>query len=186
MPRIVALTGTPGTGKTTIAQELSSRVTVVEAGRLATELDAIAERDHERGSDVVDEEILEQHARARLPAEGPVLVEGVLAHYCDPDAVVVLRCHPTVLRKRLSDRGWPPAKIDENVLAETLDAIVAELDDQPAWELDTTTLTPEEAAARIVGLFIDEALDPSTLQPVGTVDWTSTLMEGGEAEHDAA
>ena len=35
--------------------------------------------------------------------------------------VIVLRCHPRVLEKRLRRRGWKDVKVRENVLAEILD-----------------------------------------------------------------
>lgn len=173
---VLALTGVPGTGKTTAAEQLPDRVLVVDARELAHEVGAVTGRDDERESEIADETVLAERARDHLP-EGDVVVEGVLAHHCHPDRVVVLRCHPDELRRRLAQRGWPEHKIEENVMAETLDAIVAEVATEPAWELDTTELSPEAVAEHIVGLFTDEDLDSGKVGPLGGVDWTDTLMD---------
>lgn len=170
---MVALTGVPGTGKTTVARHLADAFTVVEARRLAEEAGAVEGRDEARDADVVDHERLRQSAREHLP-EGRVLVEGVLAHHCDPDAVVLLRCHPDPLRERLAARDWPQAKVDENVMAETLDALVPEIHVELAWELDTTDRDPQ-AVAEAVRALVDGAREGP---PLGTADWTDTLTEG--------
>lgn len=176
--RVLALTGTPGTGKTTIAGHLPDTFTVVGANGLAEEVDAIAGRDDERAADIVDEGLLHDRARDALAQRGVdhVVVEGGLAHHCDPDLVVVLRCHPDQLRERLAPREWPLAKVEENVMAEILDVITAEVDTDPAWELDTTDLGPEEAASYIAALFKGEDVAHPDLHPLGGVDWSHTLM----------
>lgn len=174
--RVLALTGVPGTGKTAVAEALDERFTVVQARDLAERVDAIEGHDEARGADVVDHERLQAKAREALP-DGRVLVEGVLAHHCDPDAVVVLRCDPEVLRERLASRDWPAEKVDENVMAETLDAIVAEVATEPAWEIDTTETQPEEVAA-IVEALAEGETSPEGADPVGTADWTDRLVGG--------
>ncbi len=176
--RVLAITGTPGTGKTTIAAKLPDIFTVVSANDLAAAVDAIAGRDDAREADIVDEGLLHDRARDALATRGSeaVVVEGGLAHHCDPDLVVVLRCHPDQLRERLATRGWPPAKVEENVMAEILDAITAEVDTTPAWELDTTGLEPQEAASHIAALFNGEDVTSPSLHPLGGVDWSHTLM----------
>lgn len=171
---VVALTGVPGTGKTTVARELDPRLSTVQARALAERVDAIEGRDEARGADVVDHERLAARAREALP-QGPVLVEGVLAHHCDPDVVVVLRCDPDVLEQRLASRDWPAAKVEENVMAETLDAIAAEVHIEPAWEIDTTAREPAETAA-IVEALADGEPAPEGADPLGTADWTDRLV----------
>lgn len=176
--RVLAITGTPGTGKTAIAAELPDTFTVVAANDLAAEVDAIAGRDDQRAADIVDEGLLHDRARdalAERQAEA-IVVEGGLAHHCDPDLVVVLRCHPDELRERLAIREWPAAKVEENIMAEILDVITAEVDTEPAWELDTTGLRAQEAAVHIAALFNGEDVSHPSLHSLGGVDWSHTLM----------
>ncbi len=174
-PDVIALTGTPGTGKTTISEHLEPPITVTSANRLAEETSATSGTDEERDARIVDEVKLHDHARDHLPSP-PVLIEGHLAHHCSPDAVILLRCHPDELKRRLSARGWPPAKIDENVMAETLDALVPEIETHPAWEVDTTNTKPTIVRDGIKSLF-DGTLH-EILEPLGTADWTGTLTGG--------
>ncbi|HUL62445.1 MAG TPA: NMP kinase, partial [Methanocella sp.] len=58
---------------------------------------------------------------------------------------------PAVLRKRLAERGWSPAKIAENAEAEALDVILIEALElnRRAYEIDTTGLSPAETARAI-------------------------------------
>lgn len=172
--RVIALTGVPGTGKTTIASHLDD-VEVVDANDLARQVDALEGQDEQRGVAVVDEARLAERAREALP-DGPVVVEGHLAHHCDPDIVILLRCHPDELERRLQERGWSRAKVDENVMAETLDALVPEIHVEPAREVDTTDVEPAALADRIKGLFTGDPLNQDWLQPLGTADWTPTLV----------
>lgn len=170
---MLALTGVPGTGKTTVGDHLED-LTVVSANELARQVGAVEGEDEARGAEIVDERTLAERAPEALP-EGSVVVEGHLAHHCPADLVVLLRCHPDELRRRLQAKGWPEAKVRENVMAETLDALVAEIEREPAREIDTTDRSPAEVADIIRGLFKGEALEADGLDPMGTVDWTDTL-----------
>ncbi len=166
---MVGITGVPGTGKSSVALELERRSQPVV--RLVDLVGSyVCEEDVERMTAVVDEE--------RLAEEFPPLdgfVEGLLAHFLPCDRVVVLRCRPDVLRERLEKRGYPKAKIDENVEAEALDVILIEtVERHPPdhiLEIDTTTLTPADAADRIEG-FLEGAIAPS----FGTLDWSEYLV----------
>lgn len=178
--RVIGLTGVPGTGKTATAASLGDEVAVVDANEVAAAVDAIEGEDPDRGAQIVDQHRLTERARDALP-EGRVLVEGHLAHHCDPDAIVLLRCHPDELRARLAERAWPEAKVRENVMAETLDALVPEVQEtgRPARELDTTALEPSEVARVVLDVFETGSMDVDALEEPGTVDWTDTLAPEG-------
>jgi adenylate kinase len=173
--RVIALTGVPGTGKTTLADHVDD-VSVLGANDLAREVDALGGHDDDRQAEIVDEAALAEGATDAYP-EGPVLVEGHLAHHCPADLVVLLRCHPDELRDRLATKGWSEAKIEENAMAETLDALVPEIEQRPAGELDTTDTEPARLAQTIEALFEDGGPE-AVLDPLGTTDWTPTLEEG--------
>ena len=84
-PVMIGITGTPGTGKTSIADELAQRGYRVV--RLAGTVEPyIIEEDPERQTRVVD---ADRWVAEFVPVEG--IVEGHLAHLLPCDRVIVLR-----------------------------------------------------------------------------------------------
>lgn len=168
---MIGITGTPGTGKSTIAGILESRGhRVVRAGETVGPF--VIGDDPARDTKIVDEEAW---AAAFTPIDG--FVEGHLAHLLPCDRVVVLRCRPDVLEKRLAARGYAEAKVRENAEAEALDVILVETlencDESRVLEIDTTTIPPNEAADLIAG-FAAGTVPPSS----GSIDWSAYLLEG--------
>src|SRR2546426_6476882 len=143
---IVALTGTPGTGKSSVATELERRgYYVVRLDRFAEEHKLISGFDAARGTREVDIEALDREVH--VPAKIGFLV-GHYAHRLSVDLTIVLRCHPRTLRERLQARGWPEGKIKENLEAEAIDIITQEATARGpfVYEIDTTSETPEAGA----------------------------------------
>jgi len=167
----VAVTGTPGTGKTTATERLDADLDVVHLNDLVAEADLYGEVDDARDSKVVDVEAVREHFEGRED----VLVESHLAHYLDDlDRVVVLRCHPDELDARLRERGEPPEKAHENAESEALDVILSEaVRDHGAervYEIDTTDREPDAVAADVQAA-VDGDREPSA----GDVDFTGYL-----------
>ncbi|MDH7592797.1 MAG: adenylate kinase family protein [Methanomicrobiales archaeon] len=162
------ITGTPGTGKSSVACILAARGHRVV--HLAETYGAyITGRDEERDTLIVDEE--------RWAAEFPHVdgfVEGHLAHLLPCDLVIVLRCGPDVLRSRLERRGYRDEKIEENVEAEALDLILIEAleerGEEAIHEVDTTSITPEEAAD-----IIEMVTSGKMKRSFGSRDWSRFL-----------
>ncbi len=169
---LVAVTGTPGTGKTSACDVLSRRgYAIVDLDDLARQGGFIVGRDAARGSDEVDVDALRDSLR--VPAKIAFL-RSHYAHRMAVDLAVVLRCSPPVLRKRLEARGWPVAKVKENVEAEAIDVITQEAADLlPAvYEVDTTSRTPAQTADEILGILRGrtEGHEP------GSVDWSDEVL----------
>ena len=134
------LTGTPGTGKTTVGDALECNFRVVHLHELIEEPRFRVGKDQERDTIVADVDALSAWL-ADQPDE--LLVESHLAHLLPVDRVVVLRCHPDRLDERLQARaGMTSAKREENIEAERLDLILSEAIDQhgmdAVFEVDTT------------------------------------------------
>jgi adenylate kinase len=167
----LAVTGTPGTGKTTatdlVADELDADV--VHLNQLVKDEALWTERDDERDTLVVDLDAV----RERL-GEWDGIVESHLAHHLDADQVVVLRCRPDVLEQRLLDRGESDAKARENRESEALDVILGEAvefhGEDAIYEIDTTDRDPQSVADDIVAVTTGER-EPSA----GTVDFIEYL-----------
>ena len=172
-----ALTGTPGTGKTTVSALVADRraVAVVHLTDAIREAELFAERDTVRDSLVADLDAVESWLADRRASDGGgLLVESHLAHLLDADRAIVLRCHPESLKPRLRDRGESAASIAENAESEALDTVLASAVDRhgagSVWEIDTTDRTPEAVADDVV-----DAVDGETDPRVGVVDFIQYL-----------
>jgi len=171
---ILSITGTPGTGKSSVGASLAGKGrTVVELGDLVREHGVYAGMDEERGSLEVDPEELAERVPSLLP-DGDVMLIGHLSHCVDADLIVVLRCRPSVLRKRLETRGWAPAKVQENVEAEALDVILVEAVESghETLEVDTTEMTTAQVVASIEEILAGERKK----YEVGHVDWSQEVL----------
>ncbi|MFV9678155.1 MAG: adenylate kinase family protein, partial [Methanosarcinales archaeon] len=175
---ILAITGTPGTGKTSVCKALGLAVldlnTVIEQRRFYTGIDT------ERGSFIADLEALKEYLSQEEKAV--LIIESHLAHLLDPEVAIVLRANPTLLSTRLTQKGFPARKIAENVEAETLDIIIAEavVLCGVVYEVDTSEKSIEEVAS-VVREIIDAEIEGGvsrtrkTLRDCykpGSVDWT--------------
>jgi adenylate kinase len=162
---IITLTGTPGTGKTTVSEKLS------EEGFNLVHLTEYFEE-----NDIGEEKAVEREVRVgqmidSLESEnfsGAVVIEGHLAHHFPSDVCVVLRCRPDVLEERLSNRDYSDRKIEENVEAEKLDIILSETvqNQEIIIELDTTEKSVNQSFNQIIRKVEEEESD------YGNLDWT--------------
>ncbi len=145
----IAVTGTPGTGKTTATDRLESDLEVIHVNELVREEELVVGPDPELDTLIADMDALEQ----RLEGVDSVVIESHLAHRFDADRVIVLRCHPDRLASRLRDRGEPEATVEENAESEALDLILAEAVDihgeDRVYEIDTTDRDPDGVAEEI-------------------------------------
>lgn len=167
---LIGLTGTPGVGKSTVADELARRdhriIRVVD-----TIQPYILEFDEERDARVVD---IDRWSEEFPRTDG--IVEGHLAHFLPVSLVIVLRCHPDIIRTRLAERGYHEEKIEENAEAELLDVILIEAVEnhtpEQIYEVDITDKTVTEVADMI------ESIITGKVKPgYGLVDWLSICAD---------
>lgn len=169
----IALTGTPGTGKTTVSECLDDAA-VVHLTQVIEANDLWSDRDDDRDSLVVDIEGVEAWLDANEPDAEVVVVESHLAHLLDVERVIVLRCHPEELSERLDARGISERKREENAESEALDVILVEAVDRhgpdAVYEIDTTGRAPAAVTDDVRDVITGDR-DPSA----GTVDFTDYL-----------
>ncbi len=164
----IALTGTPGTGKTTVAGLLP--YTVIDINALVKGGMNFG-KDPERGCLEADMDALADHL-AKLDPDETIILEGHFSHHF-ADWSIVLRLSPSALGQRLEARCYSAQKIQENLEAEALDVILVEAVELCGRvdEIDTTGKSPQEVAelaARII---------QGRLQlPAGQVDWLSDFF----------
>ena len=172
---LVAITGTPGVGKSSVSKILAHKFRVIGIHEYAEQHGLFEEFDEEAGSYNVDVEKLNDSIMSEN-FESTVFLDGHLSHFVDCDIIIVMRCDPRILYKRLKDRGYDEKKILENVQAEVLDVILSESmeSDAKVFEIDCSDMTPTQVADRIERIVIlGETNDSSP----GNVDWSGEMEE---------
>lgn len=176
---MIAVTGTPGTGKSVFARALAKRlgVPLVDLNALIAEK-KIYKLDSERTKIADLSEMRREFVRAIKDTES-VVVEGLLAYLLPKKLlthVVVLRTEPKILKRRLRARKFSEAKTRENVEAEALDIILWEVVDvhgtSNVYEINTTRLKPDDAVER----FLDAVAGKISLKP-GGISWLEEYLK---------
>ena len=170
----IAVTGTPGTGKTSICRLSESTVSVAD---LAAEADAIGKVDDSDGAAPIDIEKLRQFLATKWaqPAEETLLIDGHLSHLLPIDAVVIIRCDPRILGERMAARGWSESKVEENAEWELLGGAWSELEEWsgvPILELESTNVPPASLFQAIWG-WAGVAFKPDS--PERPIDWVERI-----------
>tara|TARA_B100000287_G_C20610500_1_gene771836 strand:+ start:43 stop:585 length:543 start_codon:yes stop_codon:yes gene_type:complete len=168
----LALTGTPGTGKTTVSSLLSKNgFEVFSVESLAEKHNCIEDADLEDGARVIDMDELCEHLGDDWSTRPDTdsIIDGHLSHLLPVDCVINLRCKPIVLRERLIERGYSDSKIAQNTDWEILGGAWNELEEGvPVIEFDSTSLGPES----IVGAILDWKTDGfKPNRPFNPIDW---------------
>lgn len=171
----VFITGTPCTGKTTIASKLNGRL--IKINDLARSHGFIIGVDEEKGYDIIDIEKLSLHVLWMIQNTDELLIfEGHVTHLLDgADRVIVLRVHPEVLEERLKKRNYSESKIRENLEAEALGVCTfesAEKYPDKTYEIDVTDLTVDEAVA-----LVEDVIANGGDYPAGSVDYMEWIIQ---------
>ncbi len=153
---LIALTGVPGTGKSTVAKFIRKKgYKVIALNRVIVRRKLVKGFDKKRKSWVVDSKKVENHLRKlRNKYENKILIlDSHISHLLNVDFAIVLRCSPEELEKRLKAKRWTKRKIRENVEAEMIDLIAIEAEERlgrkRVVEIDTTGKPPEKIAEEI-------------------------------------
>jgi len=182
---IIALTGTPGTGKTTTSQKLKEKgYNIIEINKFIQEQNISTEYIDDKDTNEVDLEILDQKLEAYLDSDSSTdhtLIDGHLSHNLSfIDRVIILRCHPKKLEERLKKVGFQENKIRENVEAEAVDVISIESVElhgiDKVFEINVTETEPDEVAAKVIQI-IGAENSAKIEYKVGNIDWSEVILE---------
>ena len=171
----IALTGTPGTGKTTVAEALrNENCTVIDLNEQAKRNDLLEDFDDELNTYDVDPERLNETLKEYHRINGIVFLDGHLSHFMECNKIIVLRCNPSILYERLKKRGYDEEKILENVQAEALDVILCESVDtgKNVYEIDCTS----DSTSTIISEIWDIVKGADGYGP-GSVDWGEEMVK---------
>jgi len=177
----VALTGTPGTGKSAVAADLEHHgYRVVRLFDLAKQEGYVDGIDTKRNTQLVDTSKLNRYIKRTFVSDDLVFFEGHIGHHLKVmEKIVILRCHPKVLKRRLESKGWSAKKIQENIEAEALDVILCEAvewhSQENIFEIDTTKKTVDDVAVSIIAL-VKRNFRPTKTYSIGQIDWSEELL----------
>jgi len=181
---LVTISGVPGTGKTHVAKDLVERLNkdvksrknrykLVDLNKLAKDKEAFIGYDKRRRSKIVEMKSLKNEVKELSKENKNLVVEGLFAHFFDSDILIVLRCNPTSLEKRLKKKYKWQTKIDENVEAELIGVIIEESlpihKPGTVFEVDTTGKTVKQTSKILESIIENE--DERMNYVAGKIDW---------------
>ncbi|NIO22752.1 MAG: DUF359 domain-containing protein [Candidatus Aenigmarchaeota archaeon] len=150
---IIAITGTPATGKTEVAKALAKRMGwwYLSLNDLAEEEDLYKGYDEERMCKIVDLDRIREEVHILGISHKNMVLDGHYSHEMPCDVVIVLRTGLKELRKRMGEKGWLAGKIKENLSAEAMDICRQEALElnKNTYEFDTTRKKPHQVAKEI-------------------------------------
>ena len=172
---VLAVSGTPGVGKTSLCEVLQAGGwKVLSLIDLADEHGCLETIDTDDGAAPID---IHRLAEAwSFSSSGRWVVDGHLAHLLDVDGLVLLRCSPATLTRRLEGRGYSEAKVRSNVEWEMMAGHWSELlefeADLPVLELDAGRLSSDALAERVEA-WCSEGLPSQALEisAAEAIDW---------------
>ena len=170
----IFISGTPCTGKTTIASKLNMQL--IKVNDLVEKYDITEGIDKEKGYKIINIEKLNEHISDHIKkSTEPIIFEGHLTHLCSgADKVIVLRLNPEILKKRLEKRGYSKSKIQENLEAEALGVCTSEAYEIYKYkviELDMTNLKTDEAVE-----LVKKAIAGDVTSPPGSVEFSDWII----------
>ncbi len=180
--RSIGISGTPGTGKSSVAKILSLylNMPVIDLSKYVIENNLILFYDSERHTNVIDEDRVRSELLRLYHSNGAMIIDSHYAEIAPKEileVVFIIRRDPEELMNILLKRGWNSNKIVENVEAEllsicTLNAI-DELGEDLVIEIDATSKSHDEVALELIEILFGE-------KPVyygHTIDWLSILPQ---------
>jgi adenylate kinase len=181
MKRVILITGTPCTGKTTVANDLAQKLSAqyINLTAYAKNYHLTFGEDTRRKTTIINEEKMRIKLAETLNSSENtnIIIDGHYAAAVTPTNLVthvfVLRRNPKELKRFMQKCGFNETKIYENLSAEILDICLIEaIQNQKGkvCELDITGKTLEETVTEIF-----EVLDNDKKCLTGIVDWLGML-----------
>lgn len=186
LPRdtVIFISGTPCTGKTTVATDLNDYLSengfnsrLIKINDFAFENDLVLGEDPDKLYKVIDIDKLNDCLNEEIGKnnDAVLIVEGHLSHLCEgADKMIVLRLNPSILKERLEERNYTESKIQENLEAEALAVCSAEAYDiygDNTNEIDVSDKSIEEIRDMILAIASD-----NLQSPIGSIDFMDWFL----------
>ena len=185
--KFIIISGTPGTGKTTISNNLCNYINagVISLNELILDQNYVLEYDQERETSIIDEEKLNKNMEHIIKDYSKSSVDYLIieSHFTDiisegyMDFVIILRCHPDELYARLKKRGYKREKIIENIQSEILGSSVNYFIEKnlnlQLYEIDTTKSDINTISIKIVDILNGNG--ELSENYIGKIDWLEDI-----------
>jgi adenylate kinase len=168
----IAITGSPGVGKTTLAHLLSEALEfeIQSIESIAAQSNCLSGKDETDNTTLIDTNCLQQQTQF---LGKDCIVEGHLSHFIPSNIIILLRCHPIVLKQRLEKRAYIESKIIENVEWEFLGGAwteISQLERQtPVLEFDTSNEDEESICQKVIQKLLNTSFSSFSIQE--HIDW---------------
>ena len=187
--KIIVISGTPGTGKTSVSRKITKtyNAKIISLNEVALSKNFKFLYDRKRDTRVVDtDEFLPYIIRLikKIKEEVPdfLIVEG---HFSDIlpekyiDYALIFRCDPDILTARLKERQYSIEKVIENIQSEILgncaNYFIQKNMKIPLYEIDTTHYSIENVAEIIMKkIVINNSADTFL---IGKIDWLEKVFQ---------
>jgi adenylate kinase len=185
MKRVILITGTPCTGKTTTAKQLTQKLNAyyINLTEYAKENNLTLGEDKERKTTIIDEKAMKTKLTKTIEntTNPNIIIDGHYAAAVTPKKqtthVFVLRKNPKHLKQQMQKCGFENQKLNENLSAEILDTCLIEALQNhkgKVCEIDTTEKTTEQIVTEIM-----DVLEKRKKCYSGYIDWISMLEREG-------
>ncbi|MEM2087661.1 MAG: AAA family ATPase [Thermoproteota archaeon] len=187
----IVVTGTPGTGKTSLCEHIAKRNKGwihLDLGRFAVKTNSVVEYDRSLKTNIIDtgvlKKVLYKYVSINVEKGVKLLIDGHYAAEVSPskyvNCCIVLRCRPDILWLRLKNtRRYVEEKARMNVESELTDYcyLMAKnfLGNRRIMQLDTTRRSVERVYARFM-----EYYNNRTMCEGDNVDWVGFLLKHPE------
>ena len=191
---IVIISGTPGTGKTSVSKKITEKLNarMISLNEIAISNNLIIKYDQKRDTSIINakkiigyvKKLIEQYKKEKIDV---LIIES---HFSDIipnniiDYPIVLRCHPDELIKRLKLRNYKIEKLRENVQTEILgnctNYMIKKNLAKDIIEIDTSNLNIESVAEIIISLIQDN----KNIEKFSKlkIDWLEVLFQENRIE----
>lgn len=185
MSKVIVISGTPGTGKTTVASILAKKIKGIhiDLSELVLKEKLYKKVDEKRETVIADlNSLVPRLTEIIKSTNSSIIVEG---HYAEivpskfVDVAIILRTHPKELEERLKKKNFKESKVRENVEAEILGVCsynaLNTYEKEKIYEIDTTSKTPDETAELILKIIEGKG----EKYKIGKIDWLAILEKEG-------